>query len=80
MPMPCSVAENTVAVDQSSFWSSSGVHWDTHRIGWAIAGACTVVVRFLFFYTMLGCQTFFLADDTCLVGYHSAALQVRFVV
>ncbi|KAF9529353.1 organic solute transporter Ostalpha-domain-containing protein [Crepidotus variabilis] len=36
-------SENTAAVDQSSFWSSGSLHWDKHRIGWAIAGACTVV-------------------------------------
>ncbi|THH14594.1 hypothetical protein EW146_g5764 [Bondarzewia mesenterica] len=34
---------NTVAVDQSTFWSSSGVNWDAHRIGWAVAGACAAV-------------------------------------
>ncbi|KAF8752762.1 Pectate lyase [Rhizoctonia solani] len=31
-------SENTEAIDQSSFWMS-GIHWDAHRIGWAISGA-----------------------------------------
>ncbi|KAH9485422.1 Transmembrane protein 184C [Psilocybe cubensis] len=35
-------SDNTADVDQSSFWSSGSLHWDSHRIGWAIAGACTV--------------------------------------
>ncbi|KAF7428646.1 hypothetical protein PC9H_007873 [Pleurotus ostreatus] len=34
---------NSNEVDQSSFWDSGGIHWDQHRIGWAIAGACTLV-------------------------------------
>ncbi|KAG6810571.1 hypothetical protein H0H92_011297 [Tricholoma furcatifolium] len=37
-------SDNTIAVDQSSFWSSSGVNWDAHRVGWAIAGGCSVVL------------------------------------
>ncbi|EGN97669.1 hypothetical protein SERLA73DRAFT_184469 [Serpula lacrymans var. lacrymans S7.3] len=36
-------SENTQAIDQTSFWSSSGLNWDEHRIGWAIAGGCTVL-------------------------------------
>ncbi|CAE6406203.1 unnamed protein product [Rhizoctonia solani] len=32
-------SENTEAVDQSSFWDESGIHWDAHRIGWAVSGA-----------------------------------------
>lgn len=38
---------NSPAKDQSTFWSSNGVNWDQHRIGWAIAGACacmTVII------------------------------------
>lgn len=44
MPQPCSVSENTVATSQSSFWDPSDEHWDAHRIGWAVAGGCTVLV------------------------------------
>ncbi|KIK09216.1 hypothetical protein K443DRAFT_671702 [Laccaria amethystina LaAM-08-1] len=36
-------SENTAVIDQSSFWSPHGVHWDAHRIGWAVSGACTIV-------------------------------------
>ncbi|KAG7098575.1 hypothetical protein E1B28_000506 [Marasmius oreades] len=35
--------ENREITDQSSFWESGQLNWDTHRIGWAIAGGCTVV-------------------------------------
>ncbi|KAJ7596533.1 DUF300-domain-containing protein [Mycena floridula] len=34
---------NALVEDQSSFWDSNGVNWDKHRIGWAIAGGCSVV-------------------------------------
>ncbi|QRV81160.1 Organic solute transporter Ostalpha [Ceratobasidium sp. AG-Ba] len=32
-------SENTEAIDQSSFWDENGLHWDAHRIGWAVSGA-----------------------------------------
>ncbi|EUC64468.1 polysaccharide lyase family 1 protein [Rhizoctonia solani AG-3 Rhs1AP] len=32
-------SENTEAIDQSSFWDQDGIHWDAHRIGWAVSGA-----------------------------------------
>ncbi|KAI0059151.1 DUF300-domain-containing protein [Artomyces pyxidatus] len=36
---PTCPADNNEAIDQSTFWTSSGLNWDEHRIGWAIAGA-----------------------------------------
>ncbi|KAI0367134.1 DUF300-domain-containing protein [Pilatotrama ljubarskyi] len=36
-------SDNQQAVDQSGFWSSDGIDWDAHRIGWLIAGVCAVV-------------------------------------
>ncbi|KAG6874125.1 hypothetical protein C0995_005541 [Termitomyces sp. Mi166 len=44
MTKPVCVSGNKDVIDQSSFWDSNGVNWDPHRIGWAIAGGCTVVV------------------------------------
>ncbi|KAG1761407.1 organic solute transporter Ostalpha-domain-containing protein [Suillus occidentalis] len=41
---PTCPSDNTIAVDQSSFWNSGNLNWDEHRIGWAIAGGCTVLV------------------------------------
>ncbi|KAI0031306.1 DUF300-domain-containing protein [Vararia minispora EC-137] len=41
--MPQCPSDNTQAVDQTSFWDSNGIHWDQHRIGWAIAGATAVL-------------------------------------
>lgn len=32
-------SENKEEIDQSSFWDESGIHWDAHRIGWAVSGA-----------------------------------------
>ena len=45
MPQPCSVSENTVDINQSNFWDPSNMDWDAHRIGWAVAGGCTILVR-----------------------------------
>jgi hypothetical protein len=36
--------DNQQAIDQTSFWDSNGIHWDAHRIGWTIAGACAAAV------------------------------------
>ncbi|EKM50991.1 uncharacterized protein PHACADRAFT_187607 [Phanerochaete carnosa HHB-10118-sp] len=36
-------SDNTQAVDQSSFWSG-GAHWDAHRVGWAVSGACALAL------------------------------------
>ncbi len=40
--------DNTAVIDQSSFWTSNGLNWDAHRIGWVISGACASVVRHVF--------------------------------
>ncbi|KAG1726829.1 organic solute transporter Ostalpha-domain-containing protein [Suillus lakei] len=40
---PTCPSDNTIAVDQSSFWNSGSLNWDEHRIGWAIAGGCAVL-------------------------------------
>ena len=42
--MTCA-SDNTEAVDQSNFWTDGSIHWDAHRVGWAIAGGCTAAVR-----------------------------------
>ncbi|CAL1702876.1 unnamed protein product [Somion occarium] len=33
-------SDNQQVIDQSSFWSPDGLNWDTHRIGWVVAGSC----------------------------------------
>jgi hypothetical protein len=43
--MPCQSSENQIAIDQSKFWDADGIHWEPHRIGWAVAGGCSVLVR-----------------------------------
>jgi hypothetical protein len=40
-------SDNSADVDQTSFWDSGNLNWDAHRIGWAIAGACTAAVSIL---------------------------------
>ncbi|KAJ7497348.1 DUF300-domain-containing protein [Mycena latifolia] len=47
-------SDNTSAVDQTSFWSSGSLNWDSHRIGWAIAGGCTVVTLIISLISVLG--------------------------
>jgi hypothetical protein len=36
-------SDNTQAVDQSHFWGSGSIHWDAHRVGWAVAGGCSLL-------------------------------------
>ena len=38
-------SDNTLEVDQSTFWDADGINWDAHRIGWVVAGACAAAVR-----------------------------------
>jgi hypothetical protein len=40
-------SDNTQVVDQSKFWTSGSIHWDAHRVGWAIAGGCTALVSLI---------------------------------
>ncbi|OCH86292.1 DUF300-domain-containing protein [Obba rivulosa] len=40
-------SDNFQIVEQGSFWSSDGVDWDAHKIGWVVAGACAVVTVIL---------------------------------
>jgi hypothetical protein len=52
-PLPCITemscpSDNTQAVDQSHFWGSGSIHWDAHRVGWAVAGGCSLLVRATF--------------------------------
>ncbi|KAJ7783231.1 organic solute transporter Ostalpha-domain-containing protein [Mycena metata] len=47
-------SDNSAAVDQTSFWSSGTLHWDAHRIGWAISGGCTAVTILISIVSVLG--------------------------
>ncbi|WVQ71333.1 hypothetical protein IAR50_000861 [Cryptococcus sp. DSM 104548] len=42
---------NSTAVDDT-FWSSDGIHWDAHRIGWAVAGGCACVTTLITLFTV----------------------------
>jgi hypothetical protein len=43
-------SDNTQAVDQSTFFGGHNtINWDAHRIGWAVAGGCTIIVNPLHF-------------------------------
>lgn len=47
MPRPECPAENTVAIEQTTFFDENGINWTPHTIGWSIAGGCAVLVCFL---------------------------------
>ncbi|KAJ7901884.1 DUF300-domain-containing protein [Mycena olivaceomarginata] len=47
-------SDNSADVDQTSFWDSGNLNWDAHRIGWAIAGACTAATVLISFFSVLG--------------------------
>ncbi|PPQ85983.1 hypothetical protein CVT25_001682 [Psilocybe cyanescens] len=51
--MPCPTSPNQVAIDQSQFWDENGMHWDSHRIGWAIAGVCAALAVTLSAFLLL---------------------------
>ncbi|KAF9530748.1 organic solute transporter Ostalpha-domain-containing protein [Crepidotus variabilis] len=51
--MVCSTSSNTVTVDQTSFWDENGMHWDTHRIGWAVSGGCAAITLCISLVTIL---------------------------
>ncbi|KAG8827697.1 hypothetical protein FS842_008317 [Serendipita sp. 407] len=46
--------DNTEAIDQSSFWDENGLHWDYHRIGWAISGGCALITLIITIFSVLG--------------------------
>ncbi|KIP04637.1 hypothetical protein PHLGIDRAFT_19918 [Phlebiopsis gigantea 11061_1 CR5-6] len=46
-------SDNSADVDQSSFWSSNGVNWDKHRIGWVISGSCALATLLISLVTVL---------------------------
>ncbi|EIW74213.1 DUF300-domain-containing protein [Coniophora puteana RWD-64-598 SS2] len=46
-------SENTQTTDQSSFWNSDSLHWDEHRIGWAIAGGCAALTLLISMFSVL---------------------------
>ncbi|KAF9032362.1 organic solute transporter Ostalpha-domain-containing protein [Panaeolus papilionaceus] len=52
--MTCDTSLNTVDVDQSDFWDTNGIHWDAHRIGWAIAGGTALLTIIISFFSILG--------------------------
>ncbi|KAK8865604.1 hypothetical protein IAR55_000748 [Kwoniella newhampshirensis] len=39
------------AVDDA-FWSPDGIHWDAHRIGWAVAGSCAALTALITLFTL----------------------------
>ncbi|GAA95943.1 uncharacterized protein L969DRAFT_92027 [Mixia osmundae IAM 14324] len=38
---------NTANTEQDDFWSGGTFHWDAHRIGWTVSGACAAVATLL---------------------------------
>ncbi|KAF8968510.1 organic solute transporter Ostalpha-domain-containing protein [Flammula alnicola] len=51
--MPCPTSPNQVAIDESHFWDANGIHWNTHRIGWTIAGGCAALTTIISAITVL---------------------------
>lgn len=72
--MPCP-SDNSQDIDQSSFWSQGTLHWDAHRAGWAIAGACALVVRAVSLTKIHFPHT--IADGHYLCHIRSSTLSVR---
>lgn len=66
-------SDNAQVVEQSTFWSHGSFHWDAHRVGWAIAGACTAMVSHVFYLTDL---SYSIIDRSYLSCISSEALSV----
>ncbi|KAF8588171.1 DUF300-domain-containing protein [Ramaria rubella] len=44
---------NAERIDQSGFWNSDGIHWDQHKIGWAVSGGCAVLTVIITMFSVL---------------------------
>jgi hypothetical protein len=51
--MVCPTSPNQIAIDESHFWDTDGIHWSTHRIGWAISGGCAALTTIIAAITVL---------------------------
>ncbi|KAF8183665.1 organic solute transporter Ostalpha-domain-containing protein [Pholiota molesta] len=51
--MPCPTSPNQIAIDESHFWETDGIQWNTHRIGWTIAGGCAALTTIISAITVL---------------------------
>ena len=79
MPQPCSVSENTIDTDQSSFWDSSNLHWDSHKIGWAVAGGCTILVcSITWMFFLVSCSILSVRLQTILISLVSILQHCRY--
>ena len=79
MPQPCSVSENTIDTDQSSFWDSSNLHWDSHKIGWAVAGGCTILVcSITWMFFLVSCSILSVRLQTILISLVSIIQHCRY--
>ncbi|WVR05565.1 hypothetical protein IAU60_002584 [Kwoniella sp. DSM 27419] len=43
---------NITDASEDVFWSPDGIHWDAHRIGWAVAGGCAALTTLITLFTM----------------------------
>ncbi|OCF31838.1 hypothetical protein I317_03341 [Kwoniella heveanensis CBS 569] len=51
--MSCpSTNSNITDTSEDVFWSEDGIHWDAHRIGWAVAGGCAALTTLITLFTM----------------------------
>lgn len=68
--MPTCPTDNTLSVEQNSFWQSveSG-HLEQHQIGWIISGGCTVLTVLITFYSVF----------SHLLHYHAPAEQRQII-
>lgn len=70
-------SDNAEVVNQSSFFHGGTFTWDAHRIGWAIAGGCTILVcgSFRMFFPLIADE---LVDNNNIHHKRTIALSVGF--
>ncbi|WWD18220.1 hypothetical protein CI109_102670 [Kwoniella shandongensis] len=50
--MSCPSDNSTNRAVDDSFWSPGGIHWDAHRIGWAVSGGCAALTALITLFTL----------------------------
>lgn len=77
MPRPECPAENSAALEQTTFFNKDGINWTPHTIGWSIAGGCALLVCLSWPINNLACPHFL--PQTLFISIVSVLKHCRYV-
>lgn len=80
MPRPECPAENSAAVEETTFFSKDGINWTPHTIGWSVAGGCAILVCLSTPINLLAYPQASLFTQTLLISLVSVLKHCRCVV